>query len=147
MSATDGFEGELLDLLFLNTSIANIGDATGIVGSTAAGNAHIAIFTADPTDTGSVTNECDYTSYARVAVARNGSNWSRSGNEVDNVNPVSFPASTGGGDDTATHYAWCKGATPGVADLLIVGALGSSLLISSGVTPEFAAGDCNFSAD
>ena len=34
-SMTDGFENDLIDLLFNNTAIANIGDATGLQATSA----------------------------------------------------------------------------------------------------------------
>ena len=48
MSFTDASEQALLDLIFLNTNWANIGDATGLRGSSAAGNFWISLHTADP---------------------------------------------------------------------------------------------------
>jgi hypothetical protein len=58
-------------LLFNNTNAANIGDATGLRGSTTAGSLYLSLHTADPGETGSqTTSECNYTSYARQAVAR-----------------------------------------------------------------------------
>lgn len=42
MSKSNTFETELLTLLFNNTNIANIGDATGLRGSTTAGNFYVA---------------------------------------------------------------------------------------------------------
>lgn len=73
MSASNAFETALLTLLFNNTNAANIGDATGLRGSTTAGVFYISLHTADPGETGSqTTSESAYTSYARVSVARSG---------------------------------------------------------------------------
>lgn len=65
-----------LNLLFKNTTWANIGDATGLVGSSTAGSLYVALHTADPSAGNQNTSEATYTSYARVAVARSGAGWS-----------------------------------------------------------------------
>ena len=73
MSKTNAWENGLLLLVFNNTNFANVGDATGLRGSSAAGNLHLSLHTSDPGEAGSqTTNEIAYTSYARVAVARSG---------------------------------------------------------------------------
>ncbi len=68
MSLSNVSETALLALVFNNTSWANVGDATGLVGSTAAGSFFIALHTADPGEAGNQsTSEANYTGYARVA--------------------------------------------------------------------------------
>lgn len=59
--------------MFNNTDFANIGDAGGLQNSATAGSLYISLHTSDPGEAGSqTTNEANYTSYARVAVARSG---------------------------------------------------------------------------
>ena len=74
MSKSDSWENGLLLLLFNNTNVANVGDATGLRGSTTAGSLYLSLHTSDPGDAGTqTTNEVDtgaYAGYARVAVAR-----------------------------------------------------------------------------
>jgi hypothetical protein len=141
MSATDAFESDLLKLIFNNTTLANIGDATGLVGSTTAGSLYVSLHTSDPGETGSqTTNETSYTSYARVAVARGSGSFSVSGSaptQVANVSAVTFPACTGG-SATITHFG-IGTASSGAGHLLLSGALSSSLAVSNGITPSFAA--------
>ena len=65
-AASDGMANaaatDLLKLIFNNTTWANIGDATGIVGSTAAGSLYLSLHTATPAETGDqTTNELSYT--------------------------------------------------------------------------------------
>mgnify|MGYP003441893878 CR=1 FL=1 len=48
MSMSNAAEAALLDLLFLNTDWANVGDAAGLQNSAAAGSFYIALHTADP---------------------------------------------------------------------------------------------------
>lgn len=65
----------LLKLLFQNTTWANIGDATGLVGSGTAGSFYVSLHTADPSAGNQTTSETSYTGYTRVAVARSSGGW------------------------------------------------------------------------
>jgi hypothetical protein len=146
MSATNSFETSLLSLIFENANIANIGDATGLRGSSTAGSLYISLHTADPGETGSqTTSEATYTSYARVAVARSTSGWTVSGNSVSNDAAVSFPAATGG-SNTITHFGIGTDSS-GAGTLLMSGALTASLAVSAGITPSFAIGALTATAD
>lgn len=146
MSATNSFETALLSLIFENANAANIGDATGLRGSTTAGSFYISLHTADPGETGDqTTSEAAYTSYARVAVARSTAGWTVSGNSVSNDAAISFPACTGG-SATCTHFGIGTDAS-GVGNLLLSGALGSSLAVSTGITPSFAIGALSATAE
>ena len=146
MSMTNAFETDLLELLFQNTALANVGDASGLQPSSAAGNMYISLHTGDPGEAGDqTTSECDYTSYARVAVARSGSGWTVSGNNVSNAAAVTFPQCTGG-TNTATHFG-IGFAASGAGSLYMSGALDSSLAISNGINPEFAIGELDVDAD
>jgi len=138
-SKVNAFETDFLELLFNNVDITGIGDASGILGSTADGSFYIALFTADPSDSGLVTNECDYIGYSRKAVVRTASGWTISGNQVSNAALISFDPCTGG-SNTATHFGICKGSSSGVADLIYHSNLATSRTIEDGVTPEFAIG-------
>lgn len=104
MSKSNACETALLELLFKNTNFANVGDATGLRGSTTAGSLYVSLHTADPGEAGDQsTSEIAYTSYARVAVARSGSGWTVTGNSVSPAANISFPTGTGG-SGTATHF-------------------------------------------
>jgi hypothetical protein len=146
MSATNAFETQLLELIFKNTNAANVGDATGLRGSSTAGVFYISLHTGDPGETGSqTTSESAYTSYARVSVARSGSGWTVSGNTASNAAAVNFPACTGG-TSTVTHFGLGTDAS-GTGNLLFSGALTASLAISNGITPSFAIGALTVTAD
>lgn len=146
MSATNAFETALLQLIFTNTNAANIGDATGLRGSTTAGSFYISLHTADPGETGTqTTSEATYTGYGRVAVARSGSGWTVSGNNASNTAAISFAACTGG-SNTITHFGIGSDST-GTGNLFLKGALTSSLAVSSGITPSFAIGDLDVNLD
>lgn len=146
MPASDSLEASALDLYFLNTADSNIGDASGLQPSGTAGSFYIALHTASPGESGNqTTNEATYTSYARVAVARTGSGWSRTANVIANAAAVSFPACTGG-SNTITYFS-VGTASSGTGRMLWYGALTSSLAVSSGITPSFAIGSLTVSND
>jgi hypothetical protein len=138
MSMSNAAEAALLDLIFLNTDWAGIGDAGGLQNSAAAGNFYIALHTADPGEAGTqATNEIAYTSYARVAVPRTAGGWTRSVSTISNTALVQFPQCTGG-SGTATHFSIGQDVS-GAGQVLLKGALSASLAISNGIQPQFAA--------
>lgn len=148
MSATNAFETSLLSHIFANADIANIGDATGLRGSSTAGNLYISLHTVDPGEaavSGQQTSECAYTSYARVAVVRSGSGWTVSGNNASNAAAVTFPTATGG-SETATHFG-IGTASSGAGVLLLKGTLNATLAISNGIAPSFAIGELDINLD
>ncbi|MCX6010203.1 MAG: hypothetical protein NTW48_09295, partial [Chloroflexi bacterium] len=63
MSATNTFETDLLNLIFQKTLPSYLGTLSG----TGDASFYLALFTADPTESGTLTNEAAYGSYARVA--------------------------------------------------------------------------------
>lgn len=138
MSMTNAAEAALLDLLFLNVDWANIGDAAGLQNSAAAGSFYISLHTADPGEAGDQsTNEVSYTGYARVAVNRTAGGWTRTVSIIANTALVQFPQATGG-SAVATHFGIGTDSA-GAGNLLLKGALNSSLSISNGIQPQFAA--------
>lgn len=144
MSATNNFENDLMKLLFTNVDLPNIGNAGGLLKSTADGSFYVALFTADPGETGTGSGaECTYTGYARKAVGR-AAGWTVSGNNASNAAAVTFDPCTGG-TETATHFAIFTALTDG--DDLLYGELDSSLAISNGITPEFAIGALDVNLD
>lgn len=150
MSMTTAHAENLLKLYFQNVDHANIGDAGGLQNSVAAGQFHISLHTADPGETGNqTTNEATYTGYARVAVDRSSGEWAvSSGSDpatVDNVFAIDFDPCTAG-SNTITHFGVGTAAS-GVGNLLWSAALDASLAVSAGITPSFAAGALNITAD
>lgn len=134
MSKTNSWENGLLELVFKNTNFANVGDATGLRGSSSAGSFYVSLHTADPGEAGDqTTNEATYTSYARVAVARSGAGFTVTNDSVSPAADVTFPASTGG-SSTITHFG-IGTASSGAGVLLYKGAVSVSKTIDSGDTP------------
>ena len=146
MSASNAFETSLLQHIFTNAAIANIGDAAGLQPSAAAGNLHISLHTADPGETGSQnTSEAAYTGYARVAVARTTGGWTVATGAASNAALVEFGAATAG-TANVTHFGIGTAAS-GAGSLLFSGALTAPLAISTGITPSFAIGALSVTAD
>lgn len=131
MSKGNTFENDLVKLIFQATAIANIADNAAASPLT---NLYVGLHTGDPGEAGDqTTNECAYTSYARVAVARSGSGFTVTNNSVSPAANVSFPAATGG-SETATHFS-IGTASSGAGKLLYKGSISPTIAISSGVTP------------
>lgn len=139
MSKSNTFENDLLLLIFNNTNAANIGDATGLRGSSTAGSLYLSLHTSDPGEAGDqTTNEIAYTSYARKDVARSGSGFTVSGNSVVLAANQDFPAGTGG-SGTATHFAVGTAAS-GAGKILYKGAITPNIVCGNGVTPRLTTG-------
>ena len=146
MSATNVFEDGLLSLIFENANYANVGDATGLRGSSTAGVFYISLHTANPNETGTqATSEAAYTGpYARVSVARSTAGWTVASGVADNDAVITFATATS--SETETHFGIGSDAS-GVGNLFLWGALTASLAVSNGVTPSFAAGALDVTLD
>ncbi len=146
MSKSNTFENELLLLLFNNTDIANIGDASGLQNSATAGSLYVALHTADPGEAGNATtSEAAYTGYARVAVARSGAGWTVSSNNVTNAADIVFPTSSDG-PEVETHWSICKESS-GASVILYKGALSASLTVNNLIAPRIIAGALDVNED
>ena len=136
MSFSDAFEQNILDHYFVNAA-----DGAAFTNATI----YIALYIADPGETGTaVTNEATYTSYARVAVTKS-TGLSRTGSTISNVAIVAWPACTGG-TNTVTHFGFVSSAS-GAGTLLASGAFSASLAVSTGITPQAAAGALTVTLD
>jgi hypothetical protein len=139
MSKSNAYETAFLNNLLLNATIPNVGDATGLRGSTATGSLYLSLHTADPGEAGDQsTSEIGYTGYARVAVARTAGGFSVSGNAGSLVANAVFPAGTGG---SGTAAFWGLGTSPtGAGTLLFKGAISPTIVCGAGITPQINAG-------
>jgi hypothetical protein len=136
MSLTNAAETAILQLLFENANWANIGDATGLRGSTAAGDWFVSLHTADPGETGTqTTSEISYTGYARMAVARSTAGWTVTGASVVPDANIDFGAMTGGAGGTVTHFG-IGTALSGTGNLIFKGTVTPSIVVTTGVTPR-----------
>lgn len=138
-SKSNSWENSLLLLLFNNTNVANVGDATGLRGSSTAGSLYASLHTADPGEAGDqTTSEIGYTSYARVAVARTSGGWTVTNNSVSPVASIDFPTGSGG-SGTATHFG-IGTASSGTGVLLYSGTVTPNIVTGNGVTPKLGTG-------
>lgn len=143
MSKGNTYENDLLLLIFNATAIANIADNAA---SSPLTNLYVSLHTGDVGEGGDQeTNEADYTSYARVAVARTSGGWTVTGNLATNAAAITFPTATGG-SNTITHFAVGTDVS-GTGKVLYKGEVGASLAVSNGITPEFAIGELDITED
>ena len=105
---------------------------------------YLALFTADPGETGSLAAEATYTGYARVALTK-ASAWTDGGSSFTNANLVQFGACTAG-TSAITHFAVVDTASGAVAQM-ISGALSATLNVSAGIQPQFQAGSMSITAE
>lgn len=105
-----------------------------------AGNANfwVALHTTDPGEAGTaITSETAYAGYARVAVVR-ATGLTVAGDTVSNTALVQFPQCSGAGA-TLTHFSIVTSAS-GAGQIVNRGALTASLVVGTGVQPQFATG-------
>lgn len=147
MSMTNAAEQAFLDLLFLNINWGNVGDATGLRGSTSSGSFFISLHSADPGESGNqTTSETTYGNYARVGVVRTAAGWTRTVSTISNAARISFPQCTGAGTFVVTHFGIGTDSS-GTGNLLMKGALTASLTVVSGIQPEFVIGALTATVD
>lgn len=129
MSASNTTENDLA--LYIFDSTAPSWDANA--------NFFVRLHSSDPGEAGTaVTNEISYTGYDGVTVSRT-TGFSVSGNTASNAALVQFPLCTGG-TATATHFSICT-TQNGAGQIIVSGALTSSLSISNGIQPQFNSGE------
>lgn len=111
-------------LMYNNDNAANIGDATGLRGSSTAGSEYFALHTAWPGYAGNQsTSETAYSGYSRQAVARSSSGFTVTNGVVTLASAVSFPAASAGASGTLLF--WSLGsASSGTGNLHRMGGIG-----------------------
>lgn len=127
----------IVNLMYRATAWANVADNASASPLT---NTYVSLHTATPTaGTNQQTeNETAYTNYARQAVARSTGWDAASGGATANAASISFPQC--GVTGATLTYVATGTASSGVGTVWHFGALNSSLAVSSGITPQFAAG-------
>lgn len=135
MSKGNTTENDLIKFIFQNVAMPSYGS-----------NLYLSLHTADPGEAGDqTTNEATYTSYARIAVARDATGWVVAGNQSSNDDLLQFPQCTGG-SNTITHIA-IGTASSGAGQILYSGALNASLAVSNLIQPQFAAAALQITED
>lgn len=127
----------IVNLMYRATAWANVADNAA---SSPLTNTYVALHTADLTAGTNQQSEVEtaYTNYARQAVARSTGWDAASGGATQNAATVSFQQ-CGASGATLTHVSTGV-ASSGATGVWHYGALNSSLAVSSGITPQFAAG-------
>ena len=105
---------------------------------------YLALFSADPGETGSLAAEATYTGYARVALTK-ATAWTDGGSSFSNANLIQFGACTAG-TTAATHFAVVD-TVSGAVSQMISGALSATLNVSAGIQPQFQAGSLSITAE
>jgi len=105
----------------------------------------IALHTADPGEAGTaVTSEATYGGYARAVLTR-ASDFTVSGNQVSNTNLEQF-VQCSSGSNTIT-YASIVDTASGAGNIIVRAALNTSIPVSTGIQPQFAANGLVFTLD
>lgn len=128
MSLTNAFETSTLSYLL----------TTGSVTRPTAW--YVALFTSDPTDTGTAGTEVSGFGYARTAVT-----FSVTGDTASNTAGVEFPAATGGSWGTVSHIGIMDASTGG--NMIIHSALTASKAIADGDVFRVPTSDLTVSLD
>ena len=128
----DGFENDVLD---------GISGVTSLFSATMA----VALFTADPTDTGSVTNEMSGNGYARKLLAGLFSTATGTAGSVSNTSQIDFATATGDWAEV-THVGFMKTATATTDDMIVVVPLDSAITILDTQVFSFAVGNLTVNA-
>ncbi len=127
----------IINLMYRATAWANVADNAAASPLT---NTYVGLHTADLTaaTNSQAEDETAYTDYARQAVARSTGWDAASGGATANAATISFPQ-CGASGATLTQVSVGVGSS-GATAVWHYGALNSSLAVSSGITPQFAAG-------
>lgn len=136
MSATKGFQSEVVRHILLNETIANIGDTTGLPASAADGDLYLCLLKQDPGEDGDLTNEATYGGYARIAISRT-DGWTEVDGYAYNAANATFPECTSGSEDL-THFGVCK--TLAGDDMMFHGELPAPFPISQEMQPRYEPG-------
>jgi hypothetical protein len=106
---------------------------------------HLALFTADPGEAGSLASEVSGGSYARVAISTPGTFWSAaSGGATSNAAAIDWPAASAPWG-TITHVGLMTAASGGA--MVTRAALGASKVIDTGDIFRILAGQLAVTAD
>lgn len=125
----------LLDLLFNNSNWANIGDGTGLRGSTTAGVFWLSLHSASPGAGGNQgTNEVSYGGYTRISVARTAGGWVRTGDTINPAAQITFPVATSG-TVTVTHGGIGTDSS-GAGHLIYYGTITPNISVATGIEPK-----------
>ena len=150
MSKSNSFETSLLNHIFVNLAIANVGDVAGLPVAATPGSLWVRLYTsAIVVDDATIGTECAYTGYVAggIAVARSAGGWTVAGNNASNTAAITFGACTALTETVRYFALWLDNSTGTDSHRLYWGQLTSDLAVSSGITPEFAIGALDVNED
>lgn len=128
------FAEAYLKLWFQGVAVPNLADNAA---SSPLTDLFVSLHVASPAAGDQSTNECTYTSYARVNVARSGAGWDVSGTDVQPMSDIVFPTCTGGAE-IATWFG-IGTVSSGAGVLMYCGPLSPTITIANTVTPKIKA--------
>lgn len=132
------YETELLQLIFNNTAMPLVGDASGLQPSAVAGSLYFALHTADPGEAGvQNTSETTYTGYTRKGLARTSGNFNVAAGAVNLVANLDFDICTASPGAALTHFS-IGTASSGAGKILYVGTLSPNITIAVSVIPRIS---------
>lgn len=149
MAKTNACGAAWLEHLLNNVDFANVGDSTGLRGSSTAGSLYVSLHTADPGEAGNQESfEIGYTGYARVAVERNPTTkkWTVSTADpasATNAAEIAFGECTAAAENS-THFGLGTNYT-GTGNLLYKGTAAMTISVDS--IPRFQAGQLTITED
>lgn len=131
------FKNNLLKLIFNNVDFAGVGDAAGLLGSTADGNLFIRLYTdASVLSDSALGTEATFGGYAAVAVGRDTTSWLITSNVAKNGISIEFPACTSG-EETIRYFAIWANSSGSESDRLYWGQLNTDVLVITNTTVYF----------
>jgi hypothetical protein len=138
---SDAAETSILALIFTETTWTDVAENE----STPATAFDLHLHTDDPEDANASTeHECDYTDYAEEEVDRGTAEWTVSATDPTQVvhdNEIAFTVAGTTTADTVTH---CSITLAGSEIIIATAIVTPNLVVSTGVTPTFAAGALKF---
>lgn len=141
MSMSDGTENDALEMFLKGTDPSYRSGATqylALFDDDAGTEAHL--------EAGNVSDELDYTGYARVPLTK-ASAWTDGGSSFTNAALIQFGKRTDGGATQTAKYFAVVDTSSGAAAMLIWGQLSANLDISLNIQPQFGIGDLEITAD
>ena len=125
---------------YLEEAVINLMRGSAGAAFSAPAALYLALFYSNPSDTGSAGTEASYTTYARQAIQFGPPTAVSSGSSslyMQNTNVITFPEATASG--SSVQYVGVFDSSTG-GNMLLYGALTSSLAIQANVSPVFRAG-------
>jgi hypothetical protein len=136
MSKSNTHENSYLLLLFNATTFNGLAENDSTSPNT---QLFLALHTADPGEAGGqTTSECAYGAYARVAVDRDNTGFTVSGNSVVLAADATFPEATSG-TETVTHFSVGLVAS-GASTILYSGTVTPNISVVTGTIPILTTG-------